>query len=418
MPVPPQRARGFPDHLPGSLAKQDKIISTALEVAQRFCFERVETPIVEPAEVFWRTGEGTSTVNKEMYLLKGEEELALRPEGTASIARMFITEKLQPPRRFVYSGPMFRHERPQKGRFRQFTTVAVEILGETEERADVESLSLAWLFLSELGLTDKIFLEINTIGSLKERTDYIKNLINYLKPYQKELSEESQVRLEKNPLRILDSKQKKDQEILEKAPLITDYLTPETKKSYSFIKQQLNQLSIPFKENPRLVRGLDYYNHLVFEIKSPQLGAQSALIAGGRYDTLVETLGGPATPATGWGAGVERLALLCEDMSPFPPEIGLIAVGDKPQSVAFHKAFWLRKKGYPVYFRFSGNFSKQMRRVSEKKCSIALIFGEKEITNHTITLKNLKTKKQELIKDTDLEKKLSQISSLKSKFSL
>ena len=415
MPVPPQRARGFPDHLSESLAKQNKIISTALDVARRFGFERVETPIVEPAEVFWRTGESASSVNKEMYLLKDKENLALRPEGTASIARMFITEKLRPPRRFVYSGPMFRHERPQKGRFRQFTTVAVEILGEPEERADVESLSLAWLFLSALGLTDKVFLEINTIGSLKERAGYIKNLINYLKPYQKELSEESQVRLKKNPLRILDSKQKEDQKILEEAPSITDHLTSETKESYSHIKQQLNQLSIPFKENPRLVRGLDYYNHFVFEIKSPQLGAQSALIAGGRYDTLVETLGGPATPATGWGAGVERLALLCESVAPLPPEIGLVAVGDKPQDVAFQKAFQLRKKGYCVYFRFSGNFSKQMRRVSEKNCSIALIFGEKEIKDQMVTLKNLKTEKQELIKETDLEKKLHPVLPLKSK---
>lgn len=416
MPATPQRARGFPDHLPESLAKQSKIISTALEVARRFGFERVETPIVEPAEVFWRTGESASAVNKEMYLLRGEGELALRPEGTASIARMFITEKLRPPRRFVYSGPMFRHERPQKGRFRQFTTVAVEILGEPEERADVESLSLAWLFLIELGLTDKVFLEINTIGNLKERTDYIQNLISYLKPCEKELSEESQIRLKKNPLRILDSKQKEDQKILEKAPPITDYLSSETKESYSFIKQQLNQLSIPFKESPRLVRGLDYYNHFVFEIKSHQLGAQSALIAGGRYDTLVEALGGPATPATGWGAGVERLALLCDNVALPSPEIGLIAVGDTPQDVAFQKAFQLRKTGYCVYFRFSGNFSKQMKRVSEKNCSIALIFGEREIKDQMITLKNLKTEKQELIKDTDLEKNLRQIPSLKSKF--
>ena len=409
MPKPLQRVRGFPDRLPEDFAKQNQIISIALEVARRFCFEPVETPIVEMAEVFQRTGESASAVNKEIYLLKGKEELALRPEGTASIARMFITEKLRPPCRFMYSGPMFRHERPQKGRFRQFTTVAVEILGESDEKADIESLSLAWIFLKELGLTDKVFLEINTIGSLKERKGYIKNLINYLKPYEKDLSEESQARLKKNPLRILDSKQKEDQKILEKAPCIRDYLTSETKNSYSFIKDQLNHLSIPFQENTKLVRGLDYYNHLVFEIKSHQLGAQSALIAGGRYDSLVETLGGPPTPATGWGAGVERLALLYKQLPPLSPEIGVIAVGNSPQEKAFHKSLELREKGYGVYFRFSGNFSKQMKRVSEKNCSLALIFGEQEIKNHTITIKNLKTKEQESIQETNLDKKLNQL---------
>ena len=410
MPEPLQRVRGFPDRLPEDATKQNHIISTALKVARRFCFEPVETPIVEMAEVFQRTaGESASAVNKEMYLLKGKEELALRPEGTASIARMFVTEKLQPPCRFIYSGPMFRHERPQKGRFRQFTTVAVEILGESEEQSDVESLALAWFFLKELNLTDKVFLEINTIGNSIERKTYIKNLINYLMPYKKDLSRESQIRLEKNPLRILDSKQKEDQKILEQAPCITNYLTRETKDSYSFIKQQLKHLSIPFQENPRLVRGLDYYNYLVFEIKSHQLGAQSALIAGGRYDSLVEVLGGPPTPATGWGAGVERLALLSKQPPPLIPEIGVIAVGEKPQEKAFHKALELREKGYEVYFRFSGNFSKQMKRVSEKNCSVTLIFGEKEINNHTVTMKNMKTKEQELIKEADLKQKLNQL---------
>ena len=363
---------------------------------------------MERAEVFQRAGENAAAVNKEMYLLKGKEELALRPEGTASIARMFITEKLRPPCRFIYSGPMFRHERPQKGRFRQFTTVAVEILGESGEKTDVEVLALAWYFLKELNLTDKVFLEINTIGNSIERKTYIKNLINYLEPYKKDLSRESQVRLEKNPLRILDSKQTEDQKILEQAPYITPYLTSETKNSYSFIKQQLNQLSIPFQENPRLVRGLDYYNHLGFEIKSHQLGAQSALIAGGRYDSLVEALGGPSTPATGWGAGVERLALLSRQPPPPIPEIGVIAVGEKPQEKAFHKTLELREKGYGVYFRFSGNFSKQMKRVSEKNCAIALIFGEKEMKDHSITIKNMKTKEQVLIKETDLEQNLNQ----------
>ena len=415
MAKPLQKVRGFSDHLPQSLAKHRKIISTAFEVSSRFCFQPVETPIVEQVDVFRRAMEESTVVNKEMYIVENSgESLALRPEGTASIARMFITEKLekQLPLRFIYSGPMFRHERPQKGRFRQFTTVAVEVLGEAEERADIEVISLAWLFLKELGLHSQVSLEINTIGSLEERKAYIQKLVHYLKPFEKKLSAESQVRLEKNPLRILDSKQEEDQELLKETPLIGDDLTPDTLNSYQFIKEQLKSFDIPFTENPRLVRGLDYYNHLVFEIKSPLLGAQSALIAGGRYDTLVETLGGPSVPAVGWGAGVERLALLCDE-APLPsPKIAFIAVGKTPQEKAFQTAYQLRKKGYSVYFKFTGNFSKQMRRANRKGSLIALILGEEEINNQTITLKNLKTEKQHSFQEENLEEELNRLSAL------
>ena len=412
MTKPLQRARGFPDHLPKTLVKHKKIISTAFEVSRRFCFESVETPIVEQAETFQRTLEFSSIVNKEIYLLENEEKggtLALRPEGTASIARLFITEKLEPPLRFIYSGPMFRHERPQKGRFRQFTTVAIEILGEKSERADVEAISLAWIFLKELGLHEKVSLEINTIGSLEERKAYIEKLVRYLKPLESKLSSESRIRLKKNPLRILDSKQEEDQALLKEAPSILDDLTSETLQSFQLIKKQLKACHIPFKENPRLVRGLDYYNHLVFEIKSPALGAQSAVIAGGRYDNLVETMGGPSTPAVGWGAGVERLALLCEDPPSDSPEIAVVAVGEAPQNRAFEKALFLREKGYHVYFKLTGSFSKQMGRASKKGCSIALIFGAQEVQNKTITIKNLKTEKQYTLKEEQLEKELIQV---------
>lgn len=404
-----QKARGFPDHLPKALAKHNRIISKAFKVAKRFCFESVETPILEPAEVFKRALAEEAIVTKEMYVVENSgEELALRPEGTASIARMFITEKLknQLPLRFIYSGPLFRHERPQKGRFRQFTTVGIEILGESNETADIEALTLAWIFLKELNLNAPFSLEINTIGSSEERKAYVQKLLHYFNPLKQKLSRESQERLIKNPLRILDSKQEEDQELLKKAPLIQDSLSTKTVKSYCFIKEQLQAFCIPFIENPYLVRGLDYYNHLVFEIKSPQLGAQSALLAGGRYDGLVENLGGPVTPAVGWGAGVERLALLCEEVASLSPEIALVAVGESPQSKAFQKAYLLRKKGYSVYFKFTGNFSKQMKRVSGKGCSIALIFGEKEVKSGTVTLKDLNTEKQHTFKEENLEQEL------------
>lgn len=412
MAKPLQRARGFPDHLPKALAKHNKIISKAFEVAKRFCFETVETPVLEPVEVFKRALEGGAIVTKEMYIVKNAgEELALRPEGTASIARMVITEKLEHrlPLRFIYSGPLFRHERPQKGRFRQFTTVGIEILGERGETADIEALAFAWIFLEELNFNASFSLEINTIGSSKEREIYIQKLLHYFKPLKKKLSKESQERLEKNPLRILDSKQEEDQELLKRAPFIQESLSKETLKNYSLIKERLQAFHIPFIENPYLVRGLDYYNHLVFEVKSSKLGAQSAILAGGRYDGLIENLGGSATPAVGWGAGVERLSLLCEEEASFSPEIALVAVGENPQSKAFKKAYLLRKKGYSVYFRFTGNFSKQMKRASAKGCLIALIFGEKEVQGGTVTLKDLNTEKQHTFKEENLEQELKRV---------
>ena len=405
--MPFKRVRGFPDHLPENQTKRNHIVSTALKTAGRFGFQQVETPIVEEAGVFLRTlGESSSIVNKEMYFLKGEKDLVLRPEGTASTARMLITEKLAPPLKFIYSGPMFRRERPQKGRFRQFATVAVEIFDRETHSADVEALSLAWLFLKNLNLKTKTSLEINTIGDFDERQPYIAKLTEYLTRFKNDLSLESQMRLEKNPLRILDSKQTSDQKLLKEAPSLWDHLSPSARENYAFIKERLMDLSIPFRENPTLVRGLDYYNNLVFEIKSPLLGAQDALLAGGRYDNLVETLGGPSIPAVGWGAGVERLALLCNEVPLPSPEIGLAAVGTSAQNRALQTAHRLREKGFSVFFRGTGGFSKQMKKISKNNCSVALIFGEKEIKNQSITIKNLKTGEQYTSKETELEREL------------
>lgn len=409
MTKPLQRARGFPDYLPHAQAKRQKILATAFRLAARFGFEPVETPLLEPAALFKRVMPEAAAVSKEMYLLKNSsEELALRPEGTASIARMFITEKLKDklPLRFIYSGPMFRHERPQKGRFRQFSTVAVEILGEAEGPVDAEIVSLGWLFLKELDIQKKVFIEINTIGSLTERSIYTKKLLEYLKPLKKTLSKESQIRLEKNPLRILDSKQEEDQEIIKAAPSIRDSLSKESLKQYQSTKELLQNLSIPFRENSHLVRGLDYYNHFVFEVKSKQLGAQSAVLAGGRYDALIENLGGLPTPAVGWGAGLERLALLCPDSPPNPPDITLIALSDTAQRLAFKKAYDLREAGFYVYFKFTGNLSKQLKRAVKKNSRAVLIFGERELNSHFVTLKILKTGKQDSLQLKNLESQL------------
>ena len=431
---PLQKPRGFSDYMPPAARLRQKIISKAYEIAARFGFEPVETPIAEYEEVFKRALHESSSVSKEMYFIESESapaaegeagakaatetepeaagakarRLALRPEGTAAVARLFVEKRLKPPCRFIYSGPMFRHERPQKGRFRQFTTIAAEMFGENDEPSEAEALSLAWIFLKELGLSGKAALEINTIGSAAERKVYIEKLVRFLQPVKNKLSGESQARLESNPLRILDSKREEDKEVLRQAPLIAEDLPPETLSRFQGLKERLQELRVPFRENPFLVRGLDYYNHLVFEIKSAELGAQDAILAGGRYDSLIEGLGGPPVPAIGWGAGVERLALLLkEESAPPPPDIALIAAGAPAQKKAFLIAHQLRESGRSVFFRFSGNFSKQMGRAAAKGAAIALIFGDKEIQSGSITVKNLKTEEQNFIKEERLESFLS-----------
>lgn len=397
-----KRVRGFPDHSHEDVLKHDAIIDKALEIAKRFNFQKIDLPILEHTEVFKRTlGATSDIVNKEMYTFqKGEESFTLRPEGTASVARRFITEKLKMhlPIRWIYHGPMFRHERPQKGRFRQFQTVAVELLGEAGEDAGIEIISLAYLFLKELGLEKQTYLEINSIGSSKIRDIYKKNLKEYLKKFYKDLSSDSQVRFNKNPLRIWDSKEKRDQEIMKQAPIITDFLDDSSLKSYQLIQEQLKNLNIPFKKTPQLVRGLDYYNHLVFEFKSQDLGAQSAVLAGGRYDGLIKTLGGLETPAVGWGAGIERLALLSSlTPSPSSPQIGLIALGESAKREMHKLAFHLREHGYRIFYKFTGNLSKQMAKINKHSCSQGLILGDKELKESCIVFKDMNTKEQKSI---------------------
>ena len=391
--MPLQKVRGFPDHLTEESYQFETLLSVIIGVLKTFDFQKVDPPILEYSELFSRTlGEGSDIVNKEMYSFqKGEESLTLRPEGTAGIARLFVTQKLykQLPLKWYYQGYMFRHERPQKGRFRQFYQVGVEHLGDSSELVDVEILSMAWLLIKKLSLEKKVVLEINSLGSLEERQKYKEKLKKFLAPLKEKLSMDSQKRFVQNPLRIWDSKEKQDQEIMENAPLLKDSLQKQTVQKYERIKEHLAALNIPFKERVGLVRGLDYYNDLVFEWTSENLGAQSAFLSGGRYDGLIENLGGPSTPAVGWALGLERLSLLCESFQREPIQIGLVAVGEKAVKKAFQIAYELRSEGFSVYYRFSGNFSKQMKRISQK-CLFALIYGEEEHSKGEIILKDLK----------------------------
>ena len=414
--MPLKRVRGFPDHLPEESAQLDSLLSVVTGILKNFNFQRVNPPILEYSELFSHTlGEGSDIVNKEMYSFQqGEESLTLRPEGTASIARLFITQKMhkQLPLKWYYHGPMFRHERPQKGRFRQFYQIGAELLGDPAEEADVEVLSMVWILIKKLAIEKKVILEINTLGSLEERKAYKEKLKKYLSPLKEKLSADSQIRLVRNPLRIWDSKEEPDQEILKKAPLLKNCLQKETLEKYEKIKELLTSLNIPFKEKAELVRGLDYYSDLVFEWTSADLGAQSTFLAGGRYNGLIESLGGPSTPAVGWALGLERLSLLC---NPFKQElihVGLAALGEEAVKKAFQLAYELRSEGLSVYYRFSGNFSKQMKRISQK-CLFALIYGEKDLAKGEIILKNLSEGEQHSLPISRLKAELKkQINSL------
>ena len=405
-----KKVRGFPDHLEEECFQHDSLLSVITSVLNQFSFLKVSPPILEYAEIFSRTlGKESDIVNKEMYSFqKGEDSFTLRPEGTVGIARMFITQKLdrELPLRWFYYGPMFRHERPQKGRFRQFNQLGVEFLGDKEDSADMEILSLAWLLVKKLKLENKTSLEINTLGSLEERTNYKKKFKKFLSDFKSQLSLDSQMRLEKNPLRIWDSKEDQDKEILKKAPILKETLQKDSLNKYEKIKQLLNQFEIPFKENHKLVRGLDYYNDLVFEWTSSDLGSQSAFLAGGRYDGLISQLGGNSTPAIGWALGLERLSLLCHEFKTKALKLGLICSLEKQyQEKALKLIYDLRLEGFSVYHYFSGNFSKQMKRIS-KKCLFALIYGEKEQNKQEIILKDLKQNKQVSLPLSSLKQEL------------
>jgi len=410
-----KRARGFQDFLEEDCLKIDSLLSQLKKLLACYDFSRVDTPLLEYENLFKRTlGIDSDIVSKEMYSFqKGEEALTLRPEGTAGLVRMLISNKLYQklPLRCFYYGPMFRHERPQKGRYRQFHQLGVELLGDSTVQAEIEVLTLSYSIIKAFQLENHITLEINTLGSPKERVQYKTDFKSYLLDFRTSLSEESQKRLNSNPLRIWDSKSSQDQEIVQKAPLLKNSLGEESLEQYNQVKEFLRDLGIPFKENFKLVRGLDYYNDLVFEWTSSQLGSQSALIAGGRYDSLVEQLGGDSTAAVGWALGLERLALLCPEVSKKKTQISLISGGDKKSSSykkAVKLAYDLRREGFSVSYRFSGNFSKQMKRASQKSLW-ALIYGQKEQEKQEFLLKNLRTGKQNCYTASNLIKNIKKI---------
>ena len=318
---PLQPVRGTQDLLPEAARRHRQVIETARAAAELYGFAEMATPIFEFTEVFARPiGEHTDIVAKEMYTFtdRGGEEVTLRPENTAGVVRAVLSNRLvqSVPLKFFYSGPMFRYERPQKGRFRQFHQIGVELIGVAQPQADIEVIALGRRILDALGIGDRVVLELNTLGDVESRAAYREALVSYFSARASELSEDSQRRLERNPLRIFDSKEETDQRVARDAPAFADYQNAESRRFFDRVRAGLDRLGIIYRLNPRLVRGLDYYTHTAFEFVTADLGAQGTVMGGGRYDGLVEMMGGPALPGIGWAAGIERLAMLIAEPPP------------------------------------------------------------------------------------------------------
>lgn len=410
-----QNVRGTRDLLPEVKQIFRQIEETAYKTAKNYSFKEIETPIFEFSDVFHRSlGETSDAVSKETYTFtdRGGDSITLRPEGTAGVVRSFVSEGLAQhlPLKLYYYGPMFRYERPQKGRYRQFYQLGVEVLGLESALADVECLDLAWNILKQIGLENRCILEINTLGDVDSRNSYRQALVEYLTPFKDQLSADSKTRLEKNPLRILDSKDEGDKKIVANAPLMENYLNESSKKFFSDVISGLETLGIPYKINSKLVRGLDYYCHTVFEFTTTELGAQSAILSGGRYDGLVEMLSGPKTPGVGWAAGVDRLADLCtahiETLRSAPSPIAIIGLGDKSLIEAMKITSALRHQNKYCEIFLTGNFKKKLEKANKLGTEKAILIFEQDNGSFEYKLKNFKTSEETAGSITDLLKSI------------
>lgn len=391
-----QPVRGTHDLLPDDFAAHGEVISVARQTAATFGYREMATPIFEFTDVFARSmGETSDVVSKEMYSFddRGGESITLRPEYTAAICRAFISNGLQQnvPFRAFGAGPMFRYERPQKGRQRQFHQIDIEIIGAPEPAADVEVISVGAEILNRLNVLHKTVLHLNTLGDPESRDSYRAALVAYFNDHRDKLSEDSLARLGRNPLRILDSKDEGDRRIVESAPLFGDYLNQQSQDFFGTVLFGLDTLGIAYELNPRLVRGLDYYTHTAFEFVTDALGAQGAVIAGGRYDGLIGQLGGPATPGIGWAGGIERLAMLSGATGEAPRPIALIPIGEVAETEALKIGQALRRDGFVVDQAFRGNLGKRMKRADKLNAAAALIFGDDELAKGVVQVRNLTT---------------------------
>ncbi|MGZ3747435.1 MAG: histidine--tRNA ligase [Pseudobdellovibrionaceae bacterium] len=408
-----QRVRGTRDLLPEDNIKFRFVETTAHQLSLLYGYGEIETPLFEFSEVFHRTlGETSDVVSKETYtfLDRGGDSITLRPEGTAGVARAFVSEGMAQnlPLKFYYSGSMFRYERPQKGRYRQFKQLGVECLGVDSPLADAECIAMAWDLLKKIGIAGKCHLEINTLGDTESRVLYRKALVDYFSQHWEKLSDDSKMRLEKNPLRILDSKDEGDRALIAQAPSLQDHLNESSKVFFAALLKGIESLGIPFKINTKLVRGLDYYCHTVFEFVTSELGAQGTVLGGGRYDGLIEMMGGPKTPGVGWAAGVDRLSELvpAEKYQKTEALLAIIPADEKGEAASLPLAHKLRQKGLRSEILLSGKMGKRFQKADKMGATHALVLGESEVKAQLIAVKDLKSGVQENLSVEELLTKL------------
>lgn len=405
-----QRVRGTRDILGEDARRHAHVVRRFAAIAARYGFSEIATPIFEFTEVFKRTlGETSDVVAKEMYSFadRGGDEITLRPEYTAGIARAFISGGMQQnlPCRFWAHGPMFRYERPQKGRFRQFHQIDAEILGLDDAGTDVELIALAYDLLADLGLADKTVLHLNTLGDPESRAAYRDALVAYFSAHEAKLSEDSRARLKRNPLRILDSKDEDDRALIPAAPAMADYLNDASRDFFARVTEGLNALGIAYTHDQALVRGLDYYCHTAFEFITDALGAQGTVIGGGRYDGLIAAMGGPPTPGSGWAGGIERLAMLI-DSPAAPRSIILMPMGAAAEEKSQKLAHDLRQAGFTLIVDRKANLKKRMARANRDNAAAVLILGEDELVAGTVTLRDLDSGDQTAVGLDKLEEAL------------
>lgn len=420
-----QKPKGTADILPGSVEKWQYIEKTARETFKRYEFHEVRTPIFEHYDVISRSvGDTTDIVSKEMYDFydKGDRHITLRPEGTAPVVRSFVENKLfgpefQKPFKTYYMGPMFRYERPQAGRLRQFHQLGVEVFGSDNPATDVEAMLMALDFYQQLGIKH-VKLVLNSLGSKEDRQNYRQVLIDYLTPFKDELSKDSQKRLIENPLRVLDSKDPKDKEIVVNAPSILDHLSPESTAFFKKVTEMLDVLAVDYVIDHRMVRGLDYYNHTIFEIMSEAPGfggAITTICAGGRYDGLVEELGGPATPGFGFALGVERTIITMEaegieiDTAP-EVDVYVVGIGEETTVETMKIVQSVRQAGFVADRDFLNRKVKGQFKIANKlAATVVLTIGETELAEGKLNMKHMVTGKEISVSLTDIHSQFKEI---------
>jgi len=396
--TPVQPVRGTQSLLGEDADRLATVVAAFDRVRRLYGFKRVEVPTIEHTAVFARTiGETTDVVSKEMYTFddRGGESITLRPELTAGICRAYLSEGWQQyaPLKVAAAGSAFRYERPQKGRFREFHQLDAEIIGAAEPQADVELLAFADQLLKELGIEGTI-LKLNTLGDPETRSAWRDALHEHFRGHAPALSEDSKNRLERNPLRILDSKAHQDWPVVDSAPTIDEFLTSEAADFFGKVTAGLDAAGIKWERAPRLVRGLDYYRHTAFEFITDRLGAQGTVLGGGRYDGLVESIGGPHTPAVGWAAGIERLAMMIGAPGPEVPVVVIVPLGEGADAAAQRLLAEVRRNGIAADMAYRGNMKKRLSRANDAGASYALILGDVELESGEAQLKNLATGEQ------------------------